>query len=279
LAIINNQTFPFTKWWFSSAIQLVDGNPSCFSKTNLSQTMATLIAGSNVVSAVKEWLIASALIESGPKHTYRLTNFGEAIKRYDPQLDNSGTWWAIHFALAFSMKAETYFLYFTKIDNQNGFNTDIKTLLDEIIKSLEHQSAKASIEKSFQGVNKLFDKNSPLSELGLIDKIDKSVRLGKPELNNYIVMHALVMIKFQLFPSRESISFTQFCESSFLHKFLCISIQELRDIIADMSQSNEYSKLFSFQTTIDIESITFADDISPHKTVLRLIQSKEETWK
>lgn len=279
MAIINNQTFPFSKWWFSSAIELVDANPSCFSKQNLSHTMAALIAGSNVVSAIKEWLLASALIETGPKQTYKTTNFGEAVKRYDPQLANSGTWWAIHFALAFSQKADTYSLYFTEIDNQNGSNVEIVELLKRITKKLEDGSAKASIEKSFQGVNKLFDKNFPLSELGLIEKSDKNVRLGKPELNNDIIMHALVMIKFQFFPSRESISFSQFCESSYLHKFLCISIQELRDILVTMSQSNEYSNFFSFQTAIDIESLTFSDDISPHKTVLRLIQSKEETWK
>ncbi len=279
MAIINNQTFPFSKWWFSSAIELVDENPSCFSKKNLSQTMAALIAGSNVVSAIKEWLLATTLIETGPKQTYRTTIFGEAVKRYDPQLENSGTWWAIHFALAFSQKADTYSLYFTEIDNQNGTNTEILELLKRITKKLEDSSAKASIEKSFQGVNKLFDKSFPLSELGLIEKNDKSVRLGRPELNNDIVMHALVMIKFQLFPSRASISFSQFCESSYLHKFLCISIQELRKIVLAMSQSNEYSNFFSFQTAIDIESLTFSDDISPHKTVLRLIQSKEETWK
>lgn len=281
LAIINNQTFPFSKWWFSSAIELLSTNPSCFSKKNISQSMATLIAGSNVVGAIKEWLFAAAIIEPGAKQTYRLTNFGEAIRRYDPQLNNSGTWWAIHFALAFSEKAETYTLYFTEIEQQTGLVIDTKKLLDNITKKLEHRCAKASIEKSFQGVNKLFDKNFPLDELGLIEKGDKgrSIRLGKPELNHDIVMHAIVMTKFQLFPSRESVSFTKFCETSNLHKFLCISIQELRDTLVEMSLSNQYSKYFSFGIAVDIESLTFSNDISPQVTMLRLIQSKEETWK
>jgi hypothetical protein len=281
LSLINNQTFPFNKWWFHTAISLVDVNPSCFSSQNTAQTMAVMIAGSNVVKAIQEWLIASGIVESAPKQTHRLTNFGKAIHSYDSKLENSGTWWAIHFALAFSQKADTYSQYFFEFDCQNRPEIILKELEKSIIESFEATSAVASIEKSFQGVNKLFDKHYPFSELGLIEKSGDGsiVRIGAPELTSDIIIHALIMVKYQFFPSRESMAFTLFCEESNIHKFLCISIQELRKHVIKLSQSTEYGKLLSFQTSIDIESLSFHDDLVPHKTMLRLIQTKEETWK
>jgi hypothetical protein len=281
LSLINNQTFPFNKWWFTTAISLVDKNPTCFSNKNISETMAVMIAGANVVKAIQDWLIASGIIESAPKQTYRLTNFGKAINSYDSRLENSGTWWAIHFALTFSQKADTYSQYFIEFDCKNRYEIDVKELQNNIIEKLQSQSAVASIEKSFQGVNKLFDKHYPLSELGLIEKsIDGNViRIGAPELTNDVIMHALIMVKFQFFSSRESVAFTQFCEESSIHKFLCISIQDFRGRLMKLSQSTEFGRLLSFQTSIDIESLSFDDDLTPQKTMLRLIQTKEETWK
>jgi hypothetical protein len=281
LSLINNQTFPFNKWWFSTAISLVEKNPSCFSNKHTAETMAVMIAGSNVVKAIQEWLTASGIIESAPKFTYRLTNFGKSINNYDAHLENSGTWWAIHFALAFSQRADTYYQYFIEFDSLNRNEIDVKDLQSDILEKLKSSSAAASIEKSFQGVNKLFDKQYPFNELGLIEKINNGtvLRLGSPELTNDIIMHALVMVKFQLFPSRESVSFAQFCEESNLHKFLCISLQELRVRLLKLSQSTEFKSSFSFQTSLDIESLSFGDDVSPQKTMLRLIQTKEETWK
>jgi hypothetical protein len=262
-------------------MSLVDSNPSCFSSKNTAQTMAVMIAGSNVVKAIQEWLIASGIVESAPKQTHRLTNFGKAIHSYDCKLENSGTWWAIHFALAFSQKADTYSQYFVEFDCQNRSEINLKELEKSIIDSFSATSAVTSIEKSFQGVNKLFDKHYPFSELGLIEKSgDGSVlRIGAPELTNDIVIHALTMVKYQFFPSRESMAFTQFCEESNIHKFLCISIQDLRKHVIKLSQSKEFGKLLSFQTSLDIQSLSFDDDLVPHKTMLRLIQTKEKTWK
>lgn len=281
MSLINNQTFPFNKWWFRTAISLVHENPSCFSSKNISQTMAVMIAGANVVKSTQEWLISSGIIEAAPKQTHRLTLFGKAIHDYDPKLDNSGTWWAIHFALAFSQKADTYSQYFIEFDCQSRPEISAKELEKNVIQKFQSVYAEASIEKSFQGVNKTFDKHYPFSELGLIEKVAEGtiVRIGAPELTNDILIHALVMVKYQFFSSRESIAFSQFCEESKLHKFLCLSIQELRKRIIALSQSREFSELVSFQTSIDIESLSFHDDLSPTKTVLRLIQTKEETWK
>ncbi|GAA6185577.1 DUF4007 family protein [Aliiglaciecola sp. NS0011-25] len=281
MSLINNQTFPFNKWWFHTAMSLVEKNPSCFSSKYTAQTMAVMIAGSNVVKAIQEWLIASGIVESAPKQTYRLTNFGKAIHSYDSKLEHSGTWWAIHFALAFSKKADTYSQYFIEFDCQNRPEIILKDLEKNIIEKFEASSAVASIEKSFQGVNRLFDKHYPFSELGLIEKSgDGSIlRIGTPDLTNDIIIHALITVKYQLFPSRESVSFSQFCEESNIHKFLCISAQELRKQLIKLSQSTEFGKLLSFQTSIDIESLSFNDELTPHKTMLRLIQTKEETWK
>lgn len=281
LSLINNQTFPFNRWWFHTAISLVENNPSCFSSKNTAQTMAVMIAGSNVVKAIQEWLIASGIVEAAPKQTHRLTNFGKAIYNYDSKLQHSGTWWAIHFSLAFSKKADTYSQYFIEFDCQNRSEISLRDLGKNIIEKFESSYAVASIEKSFQGVNKLFDKHYPFSELGLIDKSGDAnvVRLGVPDLTSTIIIHALFMVKYYFFPSRESVSFTQFCEESQIHKFLCISIQDLRKNVIKISQSIEFSKLLSFQTSIDIESLSFNDELSHHQTMLRLIQTKEETWK
>lgn len=278
MAIINNQTFPFSRWWFSSAIDLVVTNPSCFSKKNIAHTMAVLIAGSKVVIAIKEWLISATIIEPGPKQTYKLTNFGVAIRNNDPQLNNSGTWWAIHLALSFSSKGETYSLYFIEVAQSKSLGIESKELLESLQNQLKDSYAEASVEKSFQGVNKLFDKNSPLDDLGLITKGGR-IKLGNPDLTHDIILHALFLVKFIAFPSRESISFSKLCESSHLHHFLCLSLHKLRDSLVEMSQSKEYGKYFNFSIAIDIESLTFSDEITPAHTILRLIQSKEETWK
>lgn len=243
--------------------------------------MAVMIAGANVVKSTQEWLIAAGIIESAPKQCHRLTNFGKSIHNYDPKLENSGTWWAIHFALALSQKADTYSQYFIEFDSQSRTEISIKDLEKNVIEKFESIYAAASIEKSFQGVNKLFDKHYPFSELGLIEKlpVGNVVRIGTPELSNDILIHALVMVKYQFFSSRESVAFTQFCEESNIHKFLCIPLQKLRSYVIALSQSREYAEQLSFQTSIDIESLSFNDALNPTNTMLKLIQTKENTWK
>ncbi|MCK5356086.1 MAG: hypothetical protein KAJ63_13290, partial [Methyloprofundus sp.] len=199
----------------------------------------------------------------------------------------SSTWWAFHLSLCFSKISEPYptlFLSLETITKDWGVWTQILTktqnsLIDESGKEYKD----STIDSLLGSVRKMFQNDKPLAELGLIElskgqnNSGLSIRLGSPVLTDEIIIHALALMRFSCFKSRDSVSFSEISETGLAH-FLCCSKDQLRQNLQRMSQMHEWQKYFSFDFAVDLDSITFKTPCDPNKTILLLLQQGQDTW-
>lgn len=45
-----------------------------------------------------------------------------------------------------------------------------------------------------------------------------------------------------------------------------------------MNQNNNWKSYFSFTEAVNVDSVSFGDECDPQTTVLKLLQSGEDTW-
>ena len=279
VALIGTQKFAISRWWLSKGIEVIQTKPDIFSTKNLREAMKCFIAGSAVIKAINNWMLASQIIDKGKSG---LTNFGLSIYKNDPKLLKSATWWGIHLSLCFSDRGEPYIQFFLKLDSLSKDWIAWKQLSERLYSAIE-DAAEQSIDSNLEGVKKMFLGDNPLAELGLIE-IRKErqgsgmfVRLGSPRLTDEILIHALAMCRFAHFRSRDSVDFSTLANTG-LPNFLCCSKDQLRQHYQRMSQMHEWQTYFSFDRAVDLESITFKDACNPEQTVLLLLQKGEDTW-
>lgn len=98
-------SFGIREKWLRMLIKVIPVYPDIF--TGLSNTERMEEAqyqlgglGNKQVPAVKDWGVGIGLIEKDSESNYQLTPFGKIIAKYDPQFEEQGTFWAIHYNLS-----------------------------------------------------------------------------------------------------------------------------------------------------------------------------------
>lgn len=92
-----NESFYIRDGWFQKAIHSIhDSKDNIFSGT---RGVDELGIGSNMVKALKYWLIAADIIVPSPTKS-ELTEFGQLLFKFDPYLETSFSWFLIHYKLA-----------------------------------------------------------------------------------------------------------------------------------------------------------------------------------
>ncbi|MDM8558466.1 hypothetical protein [Candidatus Parabeggiatoa sp. HSG14] len=124
--------------------------------------------------------------------------------------------------------------------------------------------------------------DKPLAELGLIESrtirgSGISVRLGEPTVTNEVIAHALALIRFHHFPSRVTVDFSELVNAG-LDRFLCLSPDELRIRLKNLSQIERWQNEFSYTTVANLDSMDFSEGFIPRKTLLVLLQEGQDTW-
>ncbi len=276
---MNNYKFAITRWWLSTGLEVLQTSPDIFTSKKLREATKYFIAGSTVLKSISSWMSAAQLTEKRKKG---LTDFGLAISKNDPKLTKSATWWSIHLSLCFSDSSDPYSHFFLKLDYMARDWLLWLDLSERIYSSLDEVSEQ-SLDSSLEGIKKMFQGDSPLAELGLIEtrKEQKnsalSVRLGTPELSDEIIIHALALTRHRHFRNRDSVDFTTLSKTGLPH-FLCCSSEYLRQQLKSMSQMNKWHDYFSFDHAVDLDSISFKEQCMPAITLLLLLQKGQDTW-
>lgn len=284
MALISNEGEPVTRWWLSKGIELVKSERDIFSRARMREARQMLIAGANRVTTIKGWMLAAQLINNrqSPRE-HDLTDYGLAIFNNDPNLSKSSTWWSLHLSLCFSPVSEPYPTFFKSLESLTKDWVPISQLLDKTKNSLTDEMGNpyrnTTIESLMSSVRRMFSRDNPLAELGLVEfkKDSNEQRLGSPILSDEIIIHALAMARFTHFRSRESVDFTALANVGINH-FLCCSKDMLRQNLQRMSQMHQWQAYFSFDHAVDLDSITFKESCDPSKTVLLLLQKGQDTW-
>ena len=284
MALIANQKFSLSRWSCMRALYEVKQNSNFFSKSNEPEAMLALHRGSAVVKGYKGWLISAQLIQKSKSSTFVLTNHGLAIFAADKNLNNSASWWAIHLLLCFSEDSQPYPNLFIALDSNIKTWKTWSEVKNNIIEQLSDEGLKeASIDSSLLGIQASykFDNQNPLSMLGLIEetKMDGSLmyKVSTPKFTDASLVFALSLMRMKYFIQYPSIDFSQLLEYNLQHYLGCTR-NELKQSIKRLSENPHWSRYFSYNRAVDLDSITFKEECSPSKTVINLLHEKSKGW-
>jgi len=131
-----NESFYIREGWISKAINAIYDNP----KTNIfskNSGVMYLGMGSNMVKGLKYWLSAANII-SGKEN--KLSSFGNLLQKYDQYLEQSFSWFLIHYNLVKNYKECPIFnIVFT--DDQKSFDKDsMEEYISNFLKEKENCS-------------------------------------------------------------------------------------------------------------------------------------------
>jgi len=290
MALIDNQGEPISRRWVMKSIEVLEKQTNLFSSTQMRQARVELIAGTNRLKTIKSWLLAAQIIQSnGREHV--ITDFGKAIIANDPHLEKASTWWAFHLSICFSKRNEPYARFFMSLEpiakDWIPWEKIIKQVQAKVIKQAqakaELQGYKiSSIKLYLDGIRKMFVDDRPLAELGLIESREVkgqgiSVRLGEPLVSDFVIRHALALMRFHHFRNRISVYFSELLNAG-LDRFLCLSPDTLRTQLRVNSRMERWQNELSFTENANLDSIAFGENLIPKKTLLVLLQESQDTW-
>lgn len=206
------ETFSIRKGWLHKGIAGIINDGRLFYYKD-STPMDRLGIGSNMVKALKYWLLATNLVveeyDGGRRHMV-LTDIGQTIWDNDPYFQEIGTWQIIHYLLSSNKEMATswYFIFnefnvteFTKADFEESLKTFISEFENESIPS------ERAISDDFECVLRTyFNKNDeidpesnmicPLTELGLLtitkEKTVVKTKSKNQSLNSNIALAILI---------------------------------------------------------------------------------------
>ena len=205
-----HDTFFIRKGWLYKGMKNVVLDETVF-MGDKGNPMDILGIGANMVKALRYWLQAVGLTSepTSGKRYQTLTPFGDMVFKYDKYIEEIGTLCFLHYKLATNVSDATAWYYFFNEFNHNEFTKDdfVKQLNTYIILNGSEVSER-SLEDDFNCIintyvprvkldpAKVHPENNidcPLSELGLVDIVNKKTKKFKkcvPKLN---VLHPLVI--------------------------------------------------------------------------------------
>jgi hypothetical protein len=237
-------------------------------------------AGDNMLKSIRGWMLAAQLIKSSG-NKYYITDFAKRIIENDKQLTSSASWWAIHLSICFSDRNEPYASLFQSLDIFSKEWKNWDNIINKIQANLEY--AEKSLSYNLEGVKSMFIGDAPLSGLALINirKGTKGssveIRIGEPNVLEEVIIFALSLARYHVFPSRTSVDFSELEKCGLCH-FLCLSPEQLRKRLEEICYSSRWGDYFSFAQNVNLDSISFGESLTKQKTLITLLQQSEDTW-
>lgn len=108
--------FGFEEAWFRLIIKKLPDHPDLFLPREVEKAQDILRVGKLKVGAARAWAESAGIILK-KKNEFFLSPLGRLIARHDPDLEEDGIWWLIHYHLARSgSPAWFYAFYFNQFD-------------------------------------------------------------------------------------------------------------------------------------------------------------------
>lgn len=178
LKLRRHETFSIREGWIEKGLNSFSlFGAKAFSKESGTKTLGI---GTNMVKALKYWMVGSNLIT--PSQNPALTEFGTLLLEYDPYMEDMFSWWMLHYYLV-TNEIESPVLYYA-FNRYKGKYIDKDTLKDEAVASFINRypncNEKLVAEDSQMVIRLYFDDSkdtnpednmsSPLSNLNLLEK-------------------------------------------------------------------------------------------------------------
>lgn len=207
-----HDTFFIRKGWLSKGMKAVQTKPDVFVAKD-ENPMDVLGIGSNMVKALRYWLVATNLTEEAiqnKKRIQKFTDFGTQVYKNDRYMEEYGTLYLLHYMLSKNQEDATawYFFFnefnmseFTKEDfvsalqnyvSMNGESVAIRSMSDDFACILNTYLPR--YKTSPTRVNPENNIDCPLGELGLVDILDKSKKTYRKSISMPETLHPWVLM-------------------------------------------------------------------------------------
>lgn len=152
--------FGFEEAWFRLIIKKLPDNPDLFLPKAVEKAQTILRIGKLKVGAARAWA-ESAGIVCKKKSEFVLTPLGKIIARHDPDLEEDGIWWTIHYNLARTGSlAWFYSFYFNEFEpdafSREDFEREVRAYWDNnhekpMTDSVFHKLTFSPFKQVFEG--------------------------------------------------------------------------------------------------------------------------------
>jgi hypothetical protein len=115
--------FGFEEAWLRLIIKKLPDNPDLFLPKAVEKAQSLLRIGKLKVGAARAWA-ESAGIVCKKKGAFQLTTLGQIIAKHDPDLEEDGIWWLLHYNLAKSSSPAWFYSFYCNEFIQDIFSRD-----------------------------------------------------------------------------------------------------------------------------------------------------------
>ena len=188
--------FGFEESWFRLTIKKLPTHPRlfCKDKESVANAQTLLRIGSLKVGAAGVWAQAANIIYKKKNGEYELTPFGKLIAILDPDLEEDGIWWAIHYNLA-RYKSDAWFyafyinLFEQKTSERASLETEIRNYWD---KDHKKPMTDSTFDKLiFPPFKQVFDGTRLGHTFGLFKPLEEN-KFARVLNDNHRVPHAIL---------------------------------------------------------------------------------------
>lgn len=181
-----HETFYIRKGWLYKGLKNLESNPSVFTDKTIN-TSDTFGLGVSMVKSLRYWLQAVGLTKEDKSRfgtQYLFTELGNIIDNYDKYMEEIGTFCLLHYKLATNRELATSWYYFFNEFGMHDFQKeDYMDSIKTHLKFREITPAEKSLENDYTCILNTYlpkqltdpedNMECPLSELGLIEQVDK----------------------------------------------------------------------------------------------------------
>ena len=115
--------FGFEEAWFRLILKKLPENPDLFLPKSVEKAQSLLRVGKLKVGAAKAWSESAGIICKN-KGCFQLTPLGQIIANHDPELEEDGIWWAIHYNLAKTSSPAWFYAFYFNEFSLDSFSRD-----------------------------------------------------------------------------------------------------------------------------------------------------------
>ena len=116
--------FGFEEAWFRLIIKKIPDHPNLFLPSAVEQAQTILRVGKLKVGAARAWAEAAGIVTKR-KNQFVLTPLGHLIKHHDPDMDDDGIWWALHYNLARQDSPAWFYAFYCNEFTPDNFDRDM----------------------------------------------------------------------------------------------------------------------------------------------------------
>jgi hypothetical protein len=239
----------------------------------MSTARKSFLAGSNQLTAIKNWLKAGGITESKGSNT-TLTDLGLLMAAQDTRAEMAWTWWLFHLHLCVNPDAFPYTGFFHTYDTEGRWLAQ-----DEVANSLyqkvedgegrkvflneDDRLSKDTVETYFSGVAQTFEVGGFVNELGLVEertigdgRSSRKVRrrLTKPE--DLLVAYGAVLFQRQHFPNQPTVHAREILGKGFARVF-GLRESDVRESLSRITTHKDYGQYVQYHQNVNLDSIQF----------------------